>query len=581
MRSMLCIVLLAPILVLAGNLQPVTVLPSEDAPAGMATVQKPLARVPSTAGKTQLLGRVDTVGGTMYDWGTNGPMYRFLVNSAGFGLHVGWMYSADVSPWPDRNMRYNYYDYTAADWNWIDPDFMASGVNAYSERTGFGNLDADPTSGVGVFVAHGGSPLRPIAARDMAPGAGIFEFCNGSPNAEGYQWPYFSMGYGSVIHDACIDNATQDQIWYTKVDPWCTWAVPVAMAGSAPDPMFPTQNIAASRADQKVAYVWVNSEGTAYEEAYIRTSTDGGATWSDPAEIPTPPAYGADTVTSFHITSLFPWYDRSGEFHLVACVLPVVRDTMYILPAEIWHWDGSSWTEVHRAGCDPANLQASVGYNAIYACRPTIGDDAEGNLWVAWEQFDSANVEPATNLLRGDVWLAGSDDGGATWTAKQITEPGTSVSHRFPCVVDHAVVVGDEKYVPVVYEVDQVAGFVVQGQGPATSNPICVQWIPADSIIIPGVAEGRSRVPARLELSVTPNPFSRRTTLSYGVPKAGNVVLTLADASGRPVKVLAHGRREAGRYAVSLESCDLSAGVYFYTLTTEGLSLTRKLTVVR
>ncbi|MEO0074337.1 MAG: T9SS type A sorting domain-containing protein, partial [candidate division WOR-3 bacterium] len=277
----------------------------------------------------------------------------------------------------------------------------------------------------------------------------------------------------------------------------------------------------------------------------------------------------------------FPWYDWDGGFHLVACVLPVVHDTMYILPAEIWYWNGTAWTEVHRAGCDPANLQASVGYNAIYACRPTIGSDGEGNLWVAWEQFDSANVEPATNLLRGDVWLAGSSDGGATWTAKQITEPGTSVSHRFPCVVDGAVVIDDEKYVPVVYEVDQVAGFVVQGQGPATSNPICVQWVPADSLIIPGVSEERSRVPDRLELSATPNPFSGRTTLSYGVPKAGNVVLTLADVSGRPIGTLAAGRYDAGRYTVSLESSNLPAGVYFYTLTTESSSLTKKLTVAR
>lgn len=581
MRSMLCMVLLAPVLALAGITQPVTVLPSENADLNATPVQPAYAQQPVPPAKAFYVGRVDTIGGTTYDWGTNGPIYRFCANAPGFGLHAGWMYSAGASPWPDRNMRYNYFDYTAGDWNWLDPDYMASGVLAYSERTGFGNLDCDPTSGVAVFVAHGGNPLRPIAARDMAPGAGIFEACNGSPNAEAYQWPYFAMGYGSVIHDACVDNATQDGIWYTKCDPWCTWAVPVAMAGSAPDPMFPTQNIAASRVDQKVAYCWVNSEGTSYNEAYIRYSTDGGAAWTDPVEIPVPPAFGGDTVTSFHITSLFPWYDMSGGFHLVADVNPIVHDTSYIIPAEIWYWNGTTWTEVHRAGCDPMNLQAAVGYNAIYACRPNIGGDAHGNLWVTWEQFDSSNVEPATNLLRADVFMAGSTDNGATWNpAVKVTDMGTG-SHRFPSVTQAGVVIGDTTYLPVVYEIDQVAGFVVQGQGPQTNNPIVCQWVPAPSIgIVPGVAEAPS-APSRLELSATPNPFNGRTVISYGVPATGNVSLVLYDASGRPVRTLVNGRRDAGRYSLNLEGSGLAGGVYFYKLVAEGASVTRKLTLAR
>lgn len=582
MRSMLCLALLVPVLALAGITQPMTVLPSEQTGLNATPVPRVLVQQPTPPAKTFTIGQVDTIGGTWYDWGTNGPIYRFCSNAPGFGLHAGWMYSASESPWPDRNMRYNYYDYVAGAWNWIDPDFMASGVSAYSERVGFGNLDCDPTTGVAVFVAHGGTPLRPIAVRDMAPGAGIFEACDGSPNAESYEWPYFSMGYGSVIHDACVDDATQDGVWYTKCDPWCTWAVPVAMAGGAPDPMFPTQNIAASRVDQKVAYVWVNSEGVPYNEAYIRTSADGGATWTDPTEIPVPPAFGTDTTASFHITSLFPWYDGSGDFHLVACVNAIVHDTSYILPAEIWYWDATTWTEIHRAGCDPANLQAAVGYNAIYACRPNIGGDDDGNLWVAWEQFDSANVEPSTNLLRADAWLAGSTDGGATWTAKQITDPGTTGSHRFPAVVDRGVVMGDAMFVPVTYEIDQIAGFVVQGQGPSTNNPYVCQWVPSDSIGIPppGVAEAPS-VPTRIELSATPNPFTGRTTISYAVPATGNVSLVLYDASGRPVRELVSGRRDAGRYSLNLEGSGLAGGVYFYKLVTEGSSVTKKLTLAR
>ena len=58
------------------------------------------------------IGTVDTVGGTTVDWQLNGPSLRMLVNSAGHGIYVVWMYSADTTVYcPDRNMRLNYYDH--------------------------------------------------------------------------------------------------------------------------------------------------------------------------------------------------------------------------------------------------------------------------------------------------------------------------------------------------------------------------------------------------------------------------------------------------------------------------------------
>jgi hypothetical protein len=350
--------------------------------------------------------------------------------------------------------------------------------------------------------------------------------------------------------------------------------------------MFPDQNIAASKVSgqRDVCYVWVYSEGTPYEQAYVRTSADGGANWTDPAELLPPPAYGTDTTASYYITSLFPWYDPDNKLHIVAQLNPIVRDTSYILPIELWHYcpdNTPQWSEIHRAGCDPMNLQAAVGYNAMYACRPSIGGDASGNLFVAWEQFDSANVEQTTNLLRGDVWAAASTDGGLTWLpGRQLTDAATTVSHRFPMIPVQAVVIGGAEYLPVLYEIDQIAGFVVQGQGPSTSNPLCVQWVPVESLGI-GVAEPPRTVPARAELSATPNPFSSRTTISYGVPRQGGVSLVLYDASGRPARTLAEGVRDAGRYAVTLEGSGLAGGVYFYKLVAEGASVTKKLTLAR
>ena len=101
---------------------------------------------------------MDTIGGTTYDWWSNSGAVRLLVNSPQFGIHAAWMSSVSGSgtTFPDRNMRYNFYDYSTRQWNWIDRDYMDGGVNMFTERTGYGNIDADDSTGMVSVVAHTG-----------------------------------------------------------------------------------------------------------------------------------------------------------------------------------------------------------------------------------------------------------------------------------------------------------------------------------------------------------------------------------------------------------------------------------------
>ena len=42
----------------------------------------------------------------------------------------------------------------AADaWNWVDADYMQSGVNVYDKRAGYGNMQADPATGSAIVGA--------------------------------------------------------------------------------------------------------------------------------------------------------------------------------------------------------------------------------------------------------------------------------------------------------------------------------------------------------------------------------------------------------------------------------------------
>ncbi|HDQ99080.1 MAG TPA: T9SS type A sorting domain-containing protein [candidate division WOR-3 bacterium] len=586
MRNVMLIALLPALMLAASVTQPMTALAPDVAPEPNEPVTK-VERPAPPAQPFVMVGIVDTIGGTTCDWQFNGPMGRYLMNATEYGLHATWMYSAsDQTTYPDRNMRYNFYDYATGEWNWIDPDHMQSGVNVYTERTGYGTLEVDPATGVAYVSTHlGTAPLRPELARDLAPGGGLFEYCNSQPNADAYLWPYMAVDGEGAVHFALIDDASRDQLFYSKVDPWCEWTIPVGVAAPQPDPAFPTQGIAASRVSQKVAITWEYSEG-APDPGFYRISEDGGVTWQNPEELPWPAAYGGDTLTSYHISSLYPFYDSNDNLHIVAGVMPYVGGQGYIIPAQLWHWSPSNtpnWSHIHTA--DPENLLAPVGYNALFACRVTIGEGADGNLFIAWEQFDGENVEPGPpELLRADIYAAGSADNGQTWTEPlQLTQPTTG-SKRFPVISDQTVMMNDAEHVAVLYIIDEVAGMHVQGQGPGTNNPVIVHWVPTSQI---GVAEpGQGVKPVKLEVAARPNPFGNRTSISYAVPRAGNVSLTVYDVAGRPVRTLVNGRQNAGRYSVNWDGRseagdEVAAGIYFYTLTAGQASTTSKLTVVR
>jgi hypothetical protein len=239
---------------------------------------------------------------------------------------------------------------------------------------------------------------------------------------------------------------------------------------------YPAYSTAASKTSPSVCVAWVDSG-----HAYYVLSENRGDTLSGRIELDPPPAFGGDTVTRFSLFGMFAFFDSHWRLHIVAAVYPEVHDTAYVNPAEIWHWCPANqphWAEIHRAGCEPGNQQAPFGYNAIYADRPSIGEGTYGLLYVAWEQFDSSNVEPQTNLLRAGVWVSRSTDNGVSWMSGELVTDRSSASHRFPCMIDRLVAGDNHDTMCVLYLEDGVAGFFMYGQGPATPNPVICQFIP-------------------------------------------------------------------------------------------------------
>jgi len=90
---------------------------------------------------------------------------------------------------------------------------------------------------------------------------------------------------------------------------------------------------------------------------------------------------------------------------------------------------------------------------------------------------------------------------------------------------------------------------------------------PLISSIIDDVSDDIPVVPSGINLEQNyPNPFNPSTTINYSIPENSYITLKLYDVLGNEVKTLVKGNQEAGLHTITLNSSDLSSGVYFYKL---------------
>lgn len=522
---------------------------------------------PTPLSPMPLIGRQEVIGYTTFDVWYNGPVYtNCRVDPVANGIHCHWLYS-NFAPGTDRNEYYNFYDFSSNAWS-----FPAGNV-VFSLRSGFGGMDYDPITGCAVVSTHQtiSGVITPVVGRDAAPGAGLFDV---SPAANTYQWPPVAVTHDQAIHIIHM-LAADYTLRYTRCSPWNTWSTPILIPDTPPG--FPDHNIAASKTSNKVIVTWV-SQADVQERGWYKLSTTGGTTWGAQTQIPFPPS--TIPTPSFYITSLFAMFDNSDNLHIVADV----SNGTQIMPAEIWHYcptNTPAWRMVHRYTVDTLNLIAGIGSNALLACRPSIvqAPGTTGNFYVAWEQFDTLNVEVTTSQLRGDIWVAELTNNGQTVTRKgRITDPNTT-SKRTPII---GGVKNDTVF--VMYLMDSIAGFYSAGTpvGRGTVNPVILQRFHKNSLPI-AIAEENPGTIYNLTLnSAYPNPSLHTTNISYIVPVTGNVNLTIYDILGRPVRTLVSGTKTPGEYTAIWDGKDATgkkaeAGIFFYTLKTADKSVSRKL----
>ncbi len=78
-----------------------------------------------------------------------------------------------------------------------------------------------------------------------------------------------------------------------------------------------------------------------------------------------------------------------------------------------------------------------------------------------------------------------------------------------------------------------------------------------------------------------PNPFNPTTTIRFSLRQADHVNLRVFNLAGQEVAVLADGYKKAGEQSIEFDASGLSSGVYIYKLSAHGLSISKKLLLLK
>jgi hypothetical protein len=83
-----------------------------------------------------------------------------------------------------------------------------------------------------------------------------------------------------------------------------------------------------------------------------------------------------------------------------------------------------------------------------------------------------------------------------------------------------------------------------------------------------------------------PNPFNPSTTIRFSIPSVGAyrntpVLLKIYNVLGNEIATIVNEELPVGNYNVEYDASNLPSGIYFYTLTTNDFSETKKMTLVK
>jgi hypothetical protein len=290
-----------------------------------------------------------------------------------------------------------------------------------------------------------------------------------------------------------------------------------------------------------------------------------------------PPGAPAD-VYGFYVAPIVELYDddmESGQGNWTHdVVLPGFNDQWHLSTQRNHTPDGdTSW----KCGDTGAESYTNLLDAGLVSEPVELGIDSYLHYW-QWVDAESSNANPGYAYdgglveisVEGGDWVQIHPEGGYPFLAREGSTPG-------PFPAGTPFFSGLRDWHEVHFNLSALEGNVqFRFRFGSDGAEVREGWYVDDVIVdgfqidVSGLEEGaRSRV---LWLQpADPNPFTRGTTLRYGLPSGTDVLLQIFDPTGRIVRTLVAGPQEAGFYEVHWDGRDdrarpLASGVYLTRL---------------
>ena len=310
---------------------------------------------------------------------------------------------------------------------------------------------------------------------------------------------------------------------------------------------------------------------------FVHYSSDGGTTWTQ-----------LDHDFSVMEAYILPAYnggidctvDINGDLHMISCLFEgdaSVTETnrklydIVVNPAD-WnaHWIADINTE-RVLDTDPMAIHG-IGYNhRIQAARSSDGS----KVFAVWTDVNLEEFgEEIEKVEFPDIYAFGKDvqtgmvtgvtnftkytivEGACYWMFTSPVTYDTEDSYTLPSTISEA---GNS-------ELDAMEHFYIDGISFDKGDFIIENWN-MDVTQIPSI-----------EFDIYPNPTSDFANLTLNMESSGDVSVSVVNAIGQEV-FYSNDTYKSGVHSVKIDLIGLEAGVYFYTVSSENFSNTKRLVV--
>jgi hypothetical protein len=209
-------------------------------------------------------------------------------------------------------------------------------------------------------------------------------------------------------------------------------------------------------------------------------------------------------------------------------------------------------------------------YHGGYSLYPQLGMDASKNVYLTFTSGIDGDVQQAKrhpdsttqSYLNHHVfvtWMRTDDEERRRWMAPRDLTP-TGLDAKYAALAD---LVDDELH--IAYQIDRVVGEMI----PDTLAPIARERNNVEAMFLaratlsdPASVQSPEGA-AEIALAVTPNPAVGDARIALTLPRTAVASVSLVDALGRTVAVVADDEMAAGTYHLTLPTAELTAGVYY------------------